>query len=399
MFLTNVLRRVLRRSISPRRQQTHRKPARQGRSFVPRLEFLEDRTVLSTLTVTSVADSGAGSLRAVLGAAHGGDTIRFDHHLTGQTITLTSGELVIDKSLAIDGPGADRLTVSGHDASRVFDITASGAHVTISGLTIAHGMATQGGGIDNAGTLSVADVVLADNQAVGSTGNDGDGGAIFNEMGATLAVTHARFLHNHAVGGAPDATGNAGNALGGAIANFGGSATIGHSTFTDNQAVGDDSGTGDHSSPGTGPTPDVIHSTGAGGAIANEEGGTLLITGSTLADNLVRGGLRATSTFGVGFGNGGAIHNSATLTVRHTSFTGNQAIGADGISGVSGGNGSGGAIVNGFLGNASVSDSTFTGNQATGGAGGVGGAAAAKSRSSLRTTVNSQPRNDPLAGS
>src|SRR5437879_1843867 len=81
-----------------------------------RLEQLEDRTLLSTITVLNNADSGDGSLRAALGAASSGDTINFAPGLAGQTITLTSGELAIDKSLDIEGLGADQLTVSGNNA-------------------------------------------------------------------------------------------------------------------------------------------------------------------------------------------------------------------------------------------------------------------------------------------
>lgn len=46
-----------------------------------------------TITVTSTADSGPGSLRAALAGAASGDTINFA--VTG-TITLTSGELLAD---------------------------------------------------------------------------------------------------------------------------------------------------------------------------------------------------------------------------------------------------------------------------------------------------------------
>src|SRR5207253_5347924 len=79
MSLSIVLSRVLRRRASSRRrQQTYLKPARQGQSFVPRIELLEDRTVPSTLTVTNPADSGDGSLRAVIATTHSGDQIVFD---------------------------------------------------------------------------------------------------------------------------------------------------------------------------------------------------------------------------------------------------------------------------------------------------------------------------------
>ena len=60
----------------------------------------------ATLIVTTTADSGAGSLRDAIAAASDGDTIQFDAALNGQTITLTSAELVIDKNITINGPGA-----------------------------------------------------------------------------------------------------------------------------------------------------------------------------------------------------------------------------------------------------------------------------------------------------
>ncbi|HEX5782635.1 MAG TPA: hypothetical protein VFX80_11975, partial [Solirubrobacteraceae bacterium] len=66
-------------------------------------------------TVTTLADSGAGSLRAAINSAAPGETIDFQAGLQG-TIQLAS-TLEIDRSLRIDGPGARRLAVSGMDAS------------------------------------------------------------------------------------------------------------------------------------------------------------------------------------------------------------------------------------------------------------------------------------------
>src|SRR6516164_63712 len=83
------------------------------RRFVPRVEGLEDRTVPSTLTVLNNFDSGAGSLRDMIGHANSGDTIVFAPSLNGQTITLTSDELPIKNNLNIEGPGADNLAISG----------------------------------------------------------------------------------------------------------------------------------------------------------------------------------------------------------------------------------------------------------------------------------------------
>src|SRR5690348_11203616 len=63
------------------------------------------------ITVVNTNDSGPGSLRQALADANDGDTINFDVSLKGQTIALTSGELVIDKSITITGLGSDQLAV------------------------------------------------------------------------------------------------------------------------------------------------------------------------------------------------------------------------------------------------------------------------------------------------
>src|SRR3989440_10773999 len=92
----------------------------------------------ATITVTNTNDSGPGSLRQALADANDGDTINFDVSLKGQTIALTSGELVIDKSITITGPGSDQLAVGLHIPQyhfRVFHVMASPS-VTIEGLTI-----------------------------------------------------------------------------------------------------------------------------------------------------------------------------------------------------------------------------------------------------------------------
>src|SRR5262245_31593542 len=64
-------------------------------------------TQAATITVTNINDSGAGSLRQALADAVDGDTINFNSSLNGQRITLTSGELLANKSITISGPGAN----------------------------------------------------------------------------------------------------------------------------------------------------------------------------------------------------------------------------------------------------------------------------------------------------
>src|SRR5437773_8289439 len=127
--------------LSPRSVSRRKTPAARP-TFRPTLEALEDRWVPSTLTVLNNLDSGAGSLRAEIAAAHNSDTIVFASRLNGQTITLTSGEVLISHNVTIAGPGAGPLTVtvSGNNTSRVFEVTKAGS-VTVSGLTISNGVA------------------------------------------------------------------------------------------------------------------------------------------------------------------------------------------------------------------------------------------------------------------
>jgi len=93
------------------------------------------QTGAATITVTNTNDSGPGSLRQAILNASSGDTINFAPSVT--TVTLTSGELVIDKNLTITGPGANRLTVTAeyHDFVyfRIFNISSSTVTVSMSG--------------------------------------------------------------------------------------------------------------------------------------------------------------------------------------------------------------------------------------------------------------------------
>jgi hypothetical protein len=87
------------------------------------------------LAVTSLEDGSAGSLRSVIADAPPGSRIGFV--VTG-TINLRYGELVIDKDLTIEGPGAGRLVVDGGRMDRAFRII-EGVKVEISGLTVRGG--------------------------------------------------------------------------------------------------------------------------------------------------------------------------------------------------------------------------------------------------------------------
>src|SRR5262249_50005547 len=138
------------------RPPSRRKTPTARPTFRPVLEALENRWVPSTLTVTNNLDSGAGSLRAEIAAAKNFDTIVFAPSPARQTIHLPGGGLSLKHSLTTAGPGAGSLTVSGSPISRVFEV-AQPAKVTLSGLTISDGVASNwGGGIFNRGTLTVS---------------------------------------------------------------------------------------------------------------------------------------------------------------------------------------------------------------------------------------------------
>ena len=191
-----------------RAHQSSPKTARlRRRTFRPTLEDLECRALPSTLTVTDLSDSDPGSLRAMINQASPGDTINFAAGLEG-TIALSSGELALTKNLDIEGPGAAQITVSGNNSSRIFDIS-PGVNVTLAGLTISNGQVKAsstssdvmvfGGGIYNAGTLTLSNCVVSGNLAEADVTNSNGylmlaysyGGGLFNN--GTASVTDCSF--------------------------------------------------------------------------------------------------------------------------------------------------------------------------------------------------------------
>src|SRR5690242_13463324 len=111
-----------------------RRPGR--RAIRPRLEWMEDRKLPSTITVTNTADHGPGSLRSAIVAAAAGDSIQFAlGRAANPKITLTTGELLIDKPLTITGP-ASGLTIDANSQGRVFHVKSATGTVEIDRLKI-----------------------------------------------------------------------------------------------------------------------------------------------------------------------------------------------------------------------------------------------------------------------
>jgi uncharacterized repeat protein (TIGR01451 family) len=184
-------------------------------------------TCLSNPEVTTNADDGNGSLRQAVADACAGSTITFNTSRVVSPVTLTTGEIFIDKNLTIQGPTTSALTVSGNDNSRVFDVD-TGAAVAISNLTIADGRDDFGGGIYNLGDLTISNCTFTGNDAVGD-----EGGAIDTEDG-TLFVVNSTI------------SGNTAATDGGGLLNCGSSVTtLVNVTVTNNRADADGDTTGD----------------------------------------------------------------------------------------------------------------------------------------------------------
>jgi hypothetical protein len=202
-----------------------------------------------TLLVTTTADSGTGSLRQVARVLPSGGTVTFATNLSGQTITLTSGEIAITNNLTIDASALPNgIIINGNHSSRIFNI-AGGTTVTLNALVLTNGYTTNGnwgGAIFNAGTLALNYCTLA--------GNSGDssiaGGAIANQgplivLGCTFSGNSAGFsgaIDNRSTCTLKNSTfyGNvafAGN--GGAIDNpYGAVLSVLQCTFSGNSAAG-----------------------------------------------------------------------------------------------------------------------------------------------------------------
>jgi predicted outer membrane repeat protein len=312
------------------------------------------------ITVTNTNDVGPGSLRQALADAQDGDDIQFDPNLNGQTINLTSGELVIDKNITIVGPGQDLLTVSRSSPNlfRIFHVMA-GHTVTIEGLTIKNGKngSGPGGGIYNDhATLTIESCVVANNSSSDQGGGiycDGSGGS------ASLTIRNSVVRDNTVL-----PMFGSGEPYGGGIANIDSTLTIDNSQVTGNAARAYWSS--------------EIYLGNGGGVYNDGTNASLTITNSLVSNNIAgmpfsqpRGhesgisnlGSRATPNknhpFGptlmsLGVGYGGGVYNTGTLTITNTELSSNSATFGGG----------------GFHGDGSLTNSTISGNQSWGGNGG-----------------------------
>ena len=355
-------------------------------------------TVNSTNDGVDDLESGVTTLRDAINQANaddGEDLIVFERSLfsNAQTIGLNLGELDITHNLDIIAPrdsltGEDLVTVSGNNATRVFEIE-PGATVMLSGLIEADGKTTNdGGGIKNSGTLTLDNSIIRGDSAdhgggiansdgamltvsnstiSGNSGNSpySEGGGIFNNSGAIVTVSNSTIngynsaaegggIYNSGTFSVSNSTisGNSVNAFGGGIYNTG-IFSVSNSIISGNSGRGD--GAGINNSNGANLTVsnstisgNVTFGNGSGGGISNS--GIVDVRDSTINSNS-------------SIATGGGISNSGVMTVSNSTISGNRA----GDSSFSSNGGIGGGINN--SGNLTVLFSTLTLNQAANGGG------------------------------
>jgi CSLREA domain-containing protein len=246
----------------------------------------------------------------------GEDGIFFSDTLGTATITLNSVLPAISDAdgLLIDGGGD--ITISGNNAVQILTVTNTG-RLTLKGLVLQSGnsaMTLIGGAIWNRGLLSIEDsTFIGNNAALG-------GGAIFNTLSGSLAISGSSFVNN-STGGS-----------GGAISNETGEVTIHNSSFSGNSsaahggAVYNIANSGDVMSVTETSMSDNVSADGAG---IYHKDGALRIISSDFASNSggalfnERGQLEIAESSFIGNDGDGMYSRRGNVLISHSSFSGN----------------------------------------------------------------------------
>jgi RHS repeat-associated protein len=250
---------------------------------------------VAPITVTTASDAPGHSGTSLRDAVAEADseavagvspTIVFDSSLAGDTITLTQGQLGLSGTAVITIDGGGQITISGNNQSRVFQVDAS-AQAVLEGLNITAGLADNGGGILNDGSLTVSNSTLSGNSA------SLNGGAIATDADLdTLTVSNSTL------------SGNAAGSNGGAISTFFTTFTLGSATVINSTLSGNSAG-----AAGGGVYSDIAH---------------LFLTNDTIAGNTAATG-------------GGLLSGNINDTLRNTIIAGNTAPTGPDIKGYIGG--------------------------------------------------------------
>ena len=147
-----------------------------GRRIAASAEGTRPARRISERCHVALGSRGLNRSRGRAAAAAGANTITFSSLFDNpQTITLTSGDLVITNSVnsnvTINGPGANLLTVSGNNNSKIFSILETPV-VSISGMKLISGNGvgsspgnTFGGAIYNQGETTLTNMIISGNSA------------------------------------------------------------------------------------------------------------------------------------------------------------------------------------------------------------------------------------------
>lgn len=225
-------------------------------------------------TVTNLNDGAepgpAGSLRVAVADANanaGADRILFDSGLSG-ALLLEGAGMLITEELEIEGPGADAIRIDGYyGTNRIFttDPLVAGEQVTISGLTLAYGQTTFGGGaiFNQDADLVIDESVLTGNRS-SYAGIGGGAIVVTAAAGAQLTVSDSTISGNRATAGS-----------GGGIGSAGPLPTIVNSTITNNEAATDGGGLLGITAGGT-----LQNSTVANNVADEDGGGVAVVSGA-----------------------------------------------------------------------------------------------------------------------
>lgn len=338
-------------------------------------------------------------------ALAGGGTVTFNCGGGPVVIPITSTK-TLTNTTTIDGTG-QHITLDGLNSTRLFHTTYQFASFTLTfrNLTLRNGRAQDYGGAirlayqDFVTTLNIEGVVFSNNACV-AAGNDVGGGALYAQ-GGIVTIRNSSFVGNR--GGNGGAIGNLqarftiedsefdGNVTNAAAGQFGGvggamyvdgsgggQLVIRRSRFIANQATRTAGAIHTYLyAGGTGMSiEDVTFEANVtqqnGGAIYHQNG-ALTITRSTFVSNTTRG-------------QGGAIWllQAAPTSISNSTFTGNS---ATGIAPNNGSSGLGGAILINGSNAVTISHTTIANNHADWVGGGITGGMAGGSTTTLRGTI------------
>jgi hypothetical protein len=210
--------------------------------------------------VQNCLDHGPGSLRQAVIDDTTGEPIDLTQ-LTCSQITLTTGQINVQRELQIEGPGAALLTIDGAGLDRVFNQNSTQA-LFLYGMTIQNGYANSlgGGCVYSAGALALKDTVVRNCRVSDSASTATvKGGGV--SVHGTLVVNNSSIVDNEiysalgkAFGGGASTDGEAdvdhstisGNVVSGASdrtvavggLDVGGALVMGYSTVSNNRAFG-----------------------------------------------------------------------------------------------------------------------------------------------------------------